>query len=124
MEPEKLQPLFDFCKVLLDEDRLRIVGVLARQPARVKELAETLEIKEPLAARHLARLVEAELVRQEEPGLYRLDLGRLLALKKLFFSLPQPARDDESEAEKILRRFVKEEQLVQIPKDRGKLLLV
>jgi len=124
MEAEKLQALFDFCKILLDEERLRVIGLLALKPGGVKEIAAALEIKEPLVARHLARLVEAELARQDEPGLYRLDLGRLLALKKELFSLPQPAGGPQSEDEKILRRFVKEERLVQIPVDRSKLVLV
>jgi hypothetical protein len=124
MEQEKLDTLLNFCKLLLDEDRLRLVGVLAEQAASVPELAARLKLKESLVARHLGRLIEAELVQKEENGLYRLDLERLQTLKKEFFALTQPANEPENETDKILARFIKGGYLTHLPVDRSKLLLV
>jgi hypothetical protein len=124
IEQEKLENWLGLCRLLLDENRLRLVGVLAEQAVSVPELAARLKLKEPLVVRHLGQLAEAGLAQKDEAGRYYLDLKQLQALKKEFFSLTQPSSEPENETEKILARFVKDGQLSHLPVDRSKLLLV
>ena len=56
--------------------RRAIVGLLARGPRSVREIADDLPISRPAVSRHLKLLGEAGLVADEESGtrrLYRLD---------------------------------------------------
>jgi DNA-binding transcriptional ArsR family regulator len=69
--------LLQFFKALADENRLKIVGLLAQAPYSGEVLAERLEIKPATVSHHLARLAEAGLVEAQMDGhakLYRLRL--------------------------------------------------
>ncbi len=129
MQEEKLQKLFHLCKVLLDEDRLRILGVLANRAANVKELAVQLDLKEVIASRHLARLVEAGLVRADpdDESVYRLDLEVVQSMKKDLFARDQtnePIGGHESVADKVLNSFLDGERLIRIPSNHTKRMVI
>lgn len=74
--PDRAQALIQFFKAIGQEDRLKIMGLLAGAPRSVADLAAILNQKESLVARHLRRLQEAGLVTEEAPpftAVYRLD---------------------------------------------------
>jgi biotin operon repressor len=54
--------LLEFFKVLADEKRLQIVGLLARQEYSVEELAAILNLSSATVSHHLQRLTKAGLV--------------------------------------------------------------
>ena len=58
---ERMEYLLEFFKVLADEKRLQIVGLLARQEYSVEELAAILELSSATVSHHLRRLVDAGL---------------------------------------------------------------
>ena len=130
MQPDTLQTLLHYCKILLDEDRLRILGFLANQPGRVREIAASLNLAESAVSRHLVRLRETGLVSPDPPndrGVYQLDLESLHAIKKEFARLEQvnvPALEDESPTDKVLNSFLDGERLTEIPAKQTKRIVI
>lgn len=125
IEPaEREAALLNLCKLLLDEDRLKILGALAQQAWPADTLAQQLRVNRlPV---HLHKLAEAGLVNQGiEQGVefYQLDSQQILKLKKRLF-----ARDEASEAqspdEQDLAKFIKRDQVAQLPVHPAKLRLV
>lgn len=59
MEPqtERMERLLSFFKLLADEKRLQIVGLLARQACPVEEMAAITGLSSATVSHHLARLV-------------------------------------------------------------------
>jgi hypothetical protein len=77
--------LVTFFKALCDENRLKIIGVLAQQAHTIEELASILNLKPVLVLHHLNKLTEAELVRAcAESGcrVYELHTNVLHAMSK------------------------------------------
>ncbi len=66
-EPEELVQFF---KTLADANRLKIIGLLARQPLTVEQLAEMLELHPSTVSHHLGRLAKAGLVSARAEGYY------------------------------------------------------
>ncbi len=74
------EQLLAFFKALADANRLRVVGLLARRPHTVEELATVLEVRASTVSHHLSKLTQAGLVRSEADGhyhVYSLDLESL-----------------------------------------------
>lgn len=123
-----LELAFNLCKVLLDEDRLMILGQLALQPRRTEELVSLLPPRSSAVtklARHIQQLRSAGLVTDQATGdgeTYQLDVDRLLALKRQLFS--PPPGPELSGDEKVLATFVKGEQLAQLPVHHAKMKVV
>lgn len=125
------QLLVQFLKVLADESRLRILGLLAGQESSVEELAAYLKLKPPTVSHHLNRLRELQLVAMRTEGnvhfyrfqpesLYRLH--RMLTPEKLS-QLTNDVQGDEWER-KVLRDFLNGEELKEIPASRKKRLVI
>jgi len=116
--------LLQLSKVLLDEDRLKILGVLAQQPASVESLSKQLAIGK--VQLHLTKLEEVGLV-QKQPAAagscYQLASQQLLHLKKQLFAREQEPSAQSTE-EKDLAKFIKQGHLVQLPVQPAKLRLV
>jgi predicted transcriptional regulator len=77
---EILPELLTFFKALSDENRLKIIGLLAQRPYPVEELAATLGLSVSTASHHLSRLAQAGLVSARVDGhyyFYSLDLEAL-----------------------------------------------
>lgn len=129
---EQLQTMVRFFKVLADESRLRLLGVLAGREASVEELATLLRLSAPTVSHHLARLKELGLVKMRAEGtthLYSLDADALRALSKETLEpgrVASLADDLEGEAweRKVLRDFFDGERLKEIPASRKKRLVV
>lgn len=121
---ERQETLIRLGKLLLDEERLKILGALAQQPGYAETLQTQLAVERVQV--HLHKLEEAGLIHKstdQGAELYQLDHQQILRLKKLLF-----ARIDEnpsqSAGEKDLAKFIKGARLVQLPVAPAKLRLV
>jgi DNA-binding transcriptional ArsR family regulator len=80
--------LLEIFKAFADANRLKIIGLLARQPYSVEQLAALLDLKPPTVSHHLSRLSEVRLVGAKAEGYYSMYYLDESALKKtrLLFS--------------------------------------
>ena len=69
-EQEQLAELLAFFKALADENRLKIIGLLAQQPYSVEKLAEALGLSVSTTSHHLASLAKSGLVAARVDGHY------------------------------------------------------
>jgi DNA-binding transcriptional ArsR family regulator len=73
MTPERrLEDLVGFFKALAEPNRLKIVGVLARRPHTVGEIAAAVGVSISTASHHLAKLADTGLVLARAEGYYNL----------------------------------------------------
>lgn len=132
MTSTNFQTLLCFFKILANENRLKLIGILARQECSVEELATLLELQEPTVSHHLNKFKELQLVQMRPVGnthLYRLDLEALQGLNKAMFSEDQMATladevKPQAWEDKILRNFISGERLAEIPASRKKRLVI
>src|SRR5437016_3119575 len=132
MSEETLQALLDIFKVLADESRLRLIGILAVQERSVEELAAMLKLKPPTVSHHLAKLKEANLVHMRTDGnvhLYALNAEALQTLSRELLSAKKVASlADDVSAEAWERKILKDsfagEELKRIPASHKKRLVV
>lgn len=132
MENDAFQTLLRFFKVLADESRLKILGILANRECSVEELAAILKLKEPTVSHHLAKLKELKLVQMRPDGnihLYQLDTEALQNISKEIFTPANMASlvaDVEGEAweRKVLNNYLQGERLKEIPASRKKRLVI
>jgi predicted transcriptional regulator len=83
------EELVTFFKALSDTNRLKIVGLLADKPYSVEELAALLKLKPSTVSHHLAKLVEADLVKSHAESyysVYQLDQAVLESKARSMFS--------------------------------------
>ncbi len=69
-DDQTLKELLSFFRVLSEENRLKIIGVLTQKSANVEEIASLLGISVSTASHHLARLAEVGLVSARTEGHY------------------------------------------------------
>jgi DNA-binding transcriptional ArsR family regulator len=126
MSETDFDTLLQFFKALANENRLKIVGAIAQQERSVEELASILDLKEPTVSHHLSKLKELQLVRMRAEGnthYYRLDLKALQRMQKATLTaipVTQPAIDDDVWETKVLKSFVEDNRLKEIPASRKK----
>jgi predicted transcriptional regulator len=113
-EQNILPELLTFFKALSDENRLKIIGLLAQHPYTVEALAEAIPLSVSTTSHHLARLSQAGLVSARVDGhyyYYSLDLDALRRNSQRLLhdvTLPRLAEDlstDEYE-KKVLNAFL------------------
>ena len=128
MGQETLEKLLSFFKIMADESRLRIMGLLASREHSVEELAATLGVKDPTVSHHLNKLKELGLVRMRAEGnthYYALDTEALRGLSKdvltpeVIASVADDLSGDAYEG-KVLHAFMIEGRLKEIPAQRKK----
>jgi hypothetical protein len=128
MSAAELQDALRYLKLLADETRLRLLGILAGRERSVGELAEIVGLREPTISHHLARLSAAGLVEMRAEGtahLYRLNREALQRLSRDLFT-PERVIGYAGEAQadawehKVLGTFVDGERLTKIPDTRKK----
>ncbi len=134
MGQEEFETLLNFFKVLGNESRLKIIGILANRDCSVSELAAMLDLKEPTISQHLSMLKEFGLVRMRAEGNYRyysFDPQALRGLSKDVFSreglasLIEDFKDTEDAYErKVFQTFFDGDQLKQIPASEKKWLII
>jgi hypothetical protein len=125
MGQEEFGTLLEFFKVLGNESRLKIIGILANRDCTVSELAAMLDVKEPTVSQHLSALKSLELVDVRAEGNYRyysFNPNTLRGMNKDIFSreklasLVEPfAETEDAYARKVFKTFLDGETITQIP---------
>ena len=124
------EELVTFFKALADANRLKIVGLLAEKPYSVEELATLLKLKPPTISHHLAKLVEAGLIKSHAESyynVYQLDQAALDAKTRTMFSqqeLSNVASEVDADAydNKVIKDYARRDgSLKTIPSQRKKL---
>ena len=108
------QELLAFFKALADANRLKIVGLLAREPYTVERLAAVLGLSESTTSHHLARLADVGLVSARAESyynVYSLEKGAIERIAHRLLSqerLPgaEFAADLEAFDRKVLTNFI------------------
>ena len=128
---QDFERMLSFLKVLADRSRLRIVGLLAEKEYTVKDLAATLELKEPTVSAHLGALKYQDIVEMRPQGTahyYRLKQEGIHALLKQLkpapFAKGTEFADADDFARQVLNTFFRDGRLHQIPMQHKKLLVV
>lgn len=132
MSHEEFETLLRFFKVLANESRLKILGLLANQERSVGELAKMLDLKEPTISHHLALMKGLGLVTARAEGttrIYRLEPKSLEGLSRDVFSQDTLSHLVDAEVEdawerKVLRNFMDGERIKQIPAQQKKLVAI
>lgn len=136
-------PLLEFFKVLADENRLRMIGLLSEREYTVGELSAVLEITEPTTSHHLSKLRAVGLVTLRSDGTfrhYRLDERSLQRYKQAVMHVEQiqppehgTVNDDhtwidalglDAESRKVLVDYTSGQRLKSIPTKLKKLQVV
>jgi predicted transcriptional regulator len=120
---ERMEYLLEFFKVLADEKRLQIVGLLARQEYSVEELAAILELSSATVSHHLRRLVDAGLAEaraDQHYHVYSLKPQTLREMSQQILSeekLQETTENLDLDAydRKVLRDYMEDGRLRQIP---------
>src|SRR5215470_1174635 len=116
-------------KVLANETRLKLLGLVAERERSVGALAALLKVTEPTISHHLARLQQADLVRMRAAGTthyYRLkvdtlnQVNRALLTPQQVVSLAADIEGADAWERKVLRTFVEDGRLTKIPDTRKK----
>jgi hypothetical protein len=106
--------VLEIFKALADPSRLKIVGLLARKPMAVEELAANLELGASTVSHHLSRLSRAGLTTARAEGynnVYSLQIDALQAVARRILSREQVAGfaggvDADSFDRKVLATFL------------------
>ncbi|MDX9849925.1 MAG: metalloregulator ArsR/SmtB family transcription factor [Anaerolineaceae bacterium] len=112
-DDEKIQELLNFFKALADPNRLKIIGLLARQDLSVEQMAEMLSLASSTVSHHLSRLNKAGLVSARAEGyynIYQLNAGKLASLSKELLTpeqLPTFVKEIDMDAydQKVVKNF-------------------
>jgi hypothetical protein len=131
MSDEQFTHLLHFFQVFSNESRLRLIGYLANGERSVGELARLLDLKEPTVSHHLAELKGLGLVSVRAEGnmrFYRLETQALQSISKDIFAQSNLAalapKSELSDDERILRNWVKNGRLLEIPAQEKKKQIV
>jgi DNA-binding transcriptional ArsR family regulator len=132
MDEASFQTLLNFFKVLANESRLKILGIVASRECSVEELAALVQLKEPTVSHHLAKLKELNLVKMRPEGnthLYQLDSEALQSISKEIFTPDNMASlvadvDSVAWENKILKNYLDGESIEEIPASRKKRLVI
>jgi hypothetical protein len=131
MTSTSLDTLLAFFKAMANENRLRIVGLIAERERSVQELARLLDLKEPTVSHHVAALKALGLVKVRADGVtrwHRLEAETLTGLNRALLeggTVAQLARPPETDSARVVANFINEDQtLKHLPASRKKRWLV
>jgi DNA-binding HxlR family transcriptional regulator len=121
-------------KVIADDTRLRILGLLAERTLVGKEIATALDLSPPTVTHHMRKLVDAGIVaasRDAQMQRYSLNTDLLRDVRKTSIDAPETAVDtnadlseDDALRAKVLRNFFEGERLLTIPARRKQRVIV
>jgi len=117
--------VLDFVKAMASVERLRVIGALVRGRATRAQIADQLHIPVRDAFQHLAFLMHAGVV-HEEDDLFELDEKAIEALARGQFENKGPQYEEQPEdVRKVLKAYFSSDgMLKQIPTDKKKLLVI
>lgn len=121
-------------KVIADETRLRILGLLAERPHVGKELAETLSLSPPTVSHHIRKLVDSGIVTAASDAQmqrYSLNAALLSEMRRTPVSdsnKPAEVVTPESEVDayraRTIRNFFDGDRLISIPARRKQRVVI
>lgn len=132
-QEETLVTLLDFFKALADENRLKIIGLLAQKPTSVEALADALGLSVSTTSHHLSRLSKSGLVSARADGhyfIYSLQTEKLKDMSRHLLqeeNLPRLSVDTGEDAfeRKVLANFVdKEGRIISFPVQEKKFAVI
>src|SRR5262249_49691202 len=132
MCPESIETVLPLLKLLANETRLRLIGIVAEGEESVGSLARRLKVTEATMSHHLAKLMDSNLLTMRAEGTthwYKLNPEALRAINKSLLKpaklmrAPTSASGDPAEA-RILASFVVDGKIRKIPEAHGKRELV
>jgi predicted transcriptional regulator len=127
------QELLEFFKALADANRLKIVGLLARSPLTVEQMAEMLGVQSSTVSHHLGMLAHAGLVSARAEGyysIYQLEIKVIESmaqrlLERETFSAVSEGVDVDAYDRKVLRNFLTSDgRIRQFPAQEKKLEVI
>lgn len=130
---DNARELATLLKVIADESRLRILGLLAGGPLVGKDIAARLDLTPPTVSHHMRKLVNAGIVTATSDAQmqrYALNTELLLDMRRAPLDpAPQEADAEEQDATaayraKVLRNFFDGERLKSIPAQRKQRVIV
>jgi ArsR family transcriptional regulator len=128
---ENLEARAQLCRALGHPTRLLILNLIKMKPRHGEELAEILGLKPATISHHLGKLTEAGLLTAKKDQYYQTySLVRSVLDRSLeeVVHIPQPDLSDGVEEDayrqKVLRSFFRRGQLVQIPAQHKKQLII
>ena len=120
---DSFESMLTFFKALSSEGRLRLVGLLAKSPSTVRDLAIALSLGEPTVCHHLRRLEDAGLVSVVDRR-YVLNSDSLRKLGETILgkngSITSAVPNEASWEQRVLQIYVEGEVLTKIPASRRK----
>lgn len=129
----KIQQLLNFFKALSDANRLKIIGLLAKEDLSVEQMAEMLGVRSSTVSHHLARLSKAGLVSARAESyynVYHLNEERLESLSREILmkdTLPEVTADIDMDAydSKVIRNYTNPDGTLKfIPTQQKKMLAI
>ena len=128
MPGESIETVLPLLKLLANETRLRLIGLVAEQAQSVGTLARRLGLTEATISHHLAKLHAADLLTLRAEGTthyYRLNPDALASINRGLLRPERltraPATEGRDAAEaRVLRSFVVDGRLVKIPDAHSK----
>lgn len=136
MENMNLHPLLQFFKVLANENRLKMLSLLANRESNVSEISSFLKLRAPTVSHHLSKLAHLNLVKMRKmrndhvyslnsDGLYgiRKDIIALIAPDRVPAFIPSAVEYDPWE-KKVLNTFIQGERIRFIPAQQKKKLVL
>ena len=123
MNPQEQTPeLLDFFRALADENRLKIVGLLAQKPSSVSDLAKALGLSVSTTSNHLSSLAYAGLVKAQPDGhyfIYSLQMETIRNMAKHLLQEENLPRLSEGQGEdaferKVLNTFLNREGRIKV----------
>lgn len=121
-------------KVIADETRLRILGLLAEHPYVGKDLSATLGLSAPTVSHHMRKLVDAGIViatSDAQMQRYELNSDLLLDMRRKPVSESSGQHqqetgtsDEDAYRAKVMRNFFDGERLMSIPAKRKQRVIV
>lgn len=112
-------------KVIADETRLRVLGLISTEPQTGKQLAEALGLSAPTISHHMRRLVAAGIVIEERDAQrhrYSLNKQLLGSIRTRVDTAVSPNGGDDRS--RVLRNFVRDGKLTTIPAARKQRVIV
>jgi hypothetical protein len=125
---EENHEMLNFVKSLADADRLRVIGALTRNPARMTEISQALGMPPHDVAQHLDLLARSGIVREQD-GAWSIDTARVEDLSRRQFAGRResymPAPDLREKARKVLAAYLNADgSIKQIPLQPAKLQII
>ena len=132
MTPEAIDTVLPLLKLLANETRLRVIGIVAEGEQSVGSLARRLKLTEATMSHHLAKLAGSGLLTMRAEGTthyYRLDPEALQSINKTLLKPAKllntpPSASGNSAEDRVLRTFVEDGRITKMPLAEGKRLVI